>query len=171
MFHKQEANGMTQGHDELLADELGKLGQLGAAIGNRLSGHSSQDKAAASGGSLGARLTAQFLPTETRIERIGLPMPPERALRLGHAVLSKLGSLQPEAAEAAPYPMLKAVVKSGFLNMNPAIVYFEILDGDDQRCEVTLTAAAKEGLIKQQSAAKAIARVLDGLRGLSDRAP
>jgi hypothetical protein len=59
------------------------------------------------------------------------------------------------------------VVGSGILNMNPAIVWLEILAGDSTRCEVTVTAAAKEGLIKQHAAAKAGQRVVAALKEMA----
>jgi hypothetical protein len=88
---------------------------------------------------------------------------------LGFSVLTKLGKLETEEDIKPPYPMLKAVVGSGFLNMNPAIVYLEIREGDSTGCELMITAAAKEGLIKQHTASKAVQRVVSGLRQIADR--
>jgi hypothetical protein len=50
--------------------------------------------------------------------------------------------------------------------MNSAVVHAEILGVEGGTCTVLLTAAAKEGLIKQHTAEKAIKRVADLLRGL-----
>ena len=51
--------------------------------------------------------------------------------------------------------------------MNPAVVFFEILEGDTSGCEVTVTGAAKEGLIKQQTAQKAVQNVVMELKRLA----
>jgi hypothetical protein len=156
---------MSNRDDDILARELGKLGELGAKLGGLTSGRFGVAKA----GALGAQFAAKFLPTETYTEKLALKIAPERALKLGFSVLAKLGELQ--SAESKPsYPLLKAVIGSGFLKMNPAVVYLEILEGDSTGCEVTITAAAKEGLIKQQTAAKAVQRVVSALRGVANGA-
>lgn len=155
---------MSSSDDDLLARELGKAGELGGKLGAILSGGSEEKKDAVLGGSLGARFAAKFLPTETHREKVSLNMAPERAIKFGYSVLTKLGKLQTDDNDSPPYPLLKAVVGSGFLNMNPAVVYVEILDGNSTSCEVTVTAAAKEGLIKQHTAAKAVQRVVSALR-------
>lgn len=133
--------------DDILARELAKLGELG---GGSLAG---------SGGSHRAKLVAPFLPTETKSEKLALRATPERAIQLGFSALTRLGRLQREEPDDSPQPMLKAVGDSGFLNMNPAVVVLEILEGSSGICEITITAAAKEGLIKQHAAEKAVQQV------------
>jgi hypothetical protein len=147
------------GSNDILGEELGKLGELGGKIGGLLSG-----KTGSSGGSHAVQFTTKFLPTETASEKLILGIGVDRALKLGYSVLLKTGELKSEDGPKAPYPMLKAIVSSGFLNMNPAVIYLEILEGDEKGCEVTVTAAAKEGLIKQHTAAKALQRVVSALR-------
>jgi hypothetical protein len=63
------------------------------------------------------------------MENLALKITPEDALRLGISVFTKLGKLE-----------------------TPAIVYLETLEGDSKECELMITAAAKEGLIKQHTA-------------------
>jgi hypothetical protein len=92
--------------------------------------------------SLGAQYAAKFLPTETYTQKLALKIGPEKAIKLGFSVLTKLGRLEAEENQS-PYPLLKAVVGSGFLNMNPTIVWLEILAADSTGCEVTVTAGAK----------------------------
>ena len=158
---------MSNSQDDILARELGKLGELGARFGEVLSNQPLS--MAGQAGSLGAQFAAKFLPTETYSEKLILKMAPERALKLGYSVLAKAGELQAEQ-DMPPYPFLKAVVGSGAFNMNPAVVYLEILDGDATQSEVTITAAAKEGLIKQRTAAKAAQRLVAALRELANGA-
>jgi hypothetical protein len=59
------------------------------------------------------------------------------------------------------------VLGSGFLNMNPTIVYVEVTDARDNSCTILVTGAAKEGLIKQRSAKKAVNRVMRFLATIS----
>jgi len=146
--------------DDILARELAKLGGLGGAFGG--------GSLAGLGGSIGAKFAARYLPTETRTVKIALNATPEEAIQLGFFVLTKLGKLLGEGYDGSPYPLLRAVVGSGYLNMNPAVVYLEILEGSSDTCEVTITAAAKEGLIKQRTADKAIQRVASELTRLVD---
>ena len=152
--------------DDLLAQELGKIGALGGQIGGALSG---AGKLPDSSASLVVQVVAKFLPTETCTQQISMNVPADKALKLGFFVLSKQGEMQKEADVDAPYPFLKAVVKAGFFNMNPSVVYFEILQGDSSSCTVTVTGAAKEGLIKQKTAEKAVQKVITHLREVIDR--
>jgi hypothetical protein len=160
---------MSKSQDEILASELGKVGEMGGKISALFSKGPSAGKAAETGASLGAQLAAKFLPTETYTEKLTFKIAPEKALKLGYSVLAKVGELQAET-DTPPYPFLKAVIGSGFLGLNPAVVYLEILEGDSTGCEVTITAAAKEGLIKQHTAAKAAQRVIPALRDLANGA-
>jgi hypothetical protein len=160
---------MSNSRDDILGKELGKLGELGAKFGEVLSNQSDHFEAVGRAGSLGAQFAAKFLPTETCSEKLLLKIAPEKAIKLGYSVLAKVGELQIEQ-DKPPYPFLKAVVGSGAFNMNPAVVFLEILDGDSTQSEVTITAAAKEGLIKQHTAAKAAQRVAAALRDLANGA-
>lgn len=144
---------MSESDNDLLLRELGKITETKGTLGGVL------PRSLGEAMSSGARFAARFLPTETYTRRFSLPVGIERALKSGFSVLTKIGTLESETGANAPYPMLKAVVGSGFFNLNPAIVYFEILEGDASSCEVTITAAAKEGLVKQHTAEKAVERI------------
>lgn len=152
---------MASGDDDILARELAKATEL--TLGRILP--IGIGKAAA----IGAAFSAGFLPTETCTEKLHLGLAPEKVLELGLSVLTKLGKLQTEDGNKSPYPMLKAIVGSGFLNMNPAVVYLEILKADATGCELTITAAAKEGLIKQHTASKALEQVVSALRKIATK--
>jgi len=125
---------MSKSSDDILAQELGKLGELAGRLEAVLPGGSAGSKIVGMGGSFGAQFAAKFLPTETFTEKLALKIAPEKALRLGFSVLMKLGELQKSSDDNPPYPLLKAVVGSGFLNMNPAVVYLEILEGNATGC-------------------------------------
>jgi hypothetical protein len=142
---------MSNRDDDILAREIGKVGR-GPGLGGLAA-------------SLGAQFVSKFLPTETFTEKLALRIAPERALKLGFLVFTTIGKVQAEYNNKAPYPLLKAVIGSGFLNMNPAVVYLEILEGNSTGCKITITA---EGLIKQKTAAKAVQRVVSALRGVAN---
>ena len=153
---------MSNSTDDILGRELGKVGELSTQVGQVLVNQSPSESSARAA-SLGAVFAAKFLPTETCSKRLILKVAPDKALKLGYSVLAKVGALQSDH-DKPPYPFLKAVVGSGAFNMNPAVVFFEILDGDSTSSEVTITAAAKEGLIKQHTADKAVQRVFAALK-------
>lgn len=161
-IHTEEVKQMKN-DDDLLAEELGKIGKFGGNIGAALSGNPLLGKAAGIGGYLGASITTNFLPTESCTEKINLNVSADEGIKAGYSVLQKLGELKSDESSKAPYPFLKAVIGSGFFNMNPAVLYYEILNGDSNSCEITITAAAKEGLIKQHTAKKAVKKVKSAL--------
>jgi hypothetical protein len=63
----------------------------------------------------------------------------------------------------SPFPKISGVLGSGFLRMNPTLVLVEVIRVDDDSCVLLINGAAKEGLIKQRSAAKAVRRVAEFL--------
>ena len=148
---------MTNDNEDILRRELGKTV-------NKFVPHVTSDSENDSLASAAMQLAARYLSTETHTERLVLGMDPENALRRMVSVLGKLGKLKAEDSDKTPYPSLKAVVGSGFLNMNPAVVYLEILQATPTACEITVTGLAKEGVIKQRTAAKAVQRVIAALR-------
>jgi hypothetical protein len=154
---------MSINDDDILVRELGKVGGF-------LLGRSPVGKVVGFGGSFGARFAAKFLPTETYSEKLALKISPELALKHGFSVLTKLGKLQTDSDYKPPHPSLKAVVGSGFMNLNPAVVCLEIQEANSTGCVLTISAAAKEGLIKQHTAAKAVQRVVSTLRELANAA-
>jgi hypothetical protein len=80
---------MSKDNDDILAQEIGKVGELGDKLGGLFSNQSAVGKAAGLGGSLGATFAAKFLPTESYTEKLPLRIPPEKALRLGFSVLTR----------------------------------------------------------------------------------
>lgn len=151
---------------DLLARELGKLGAIGGAFagfGNPAAGIPS-----AAGGYLGASLAARFLPTERHQLELDLHADPQTVLTQAYALLSSHGRVSDsQELSASPYPGISGVVGSGFLNLNPTVVHVEIVAIESGRCRVLLTGAAKEGLIKQRTAEKAVNRLAAALNLLA----
>lgn len=154
--------------DDLLARELGKVGSSGGKLGGGILGDSIAGVAGGIGGFLGASLAAQFLPTERYQSKLKLHANPQMVLAKVYAFISSKGHItDSEELRESPYPTVSGVIGSGFFNMNPAIVHAEIIGIDGEICSVILTGAAKEGLIKQHTAEKAINRLSEHLKVLT----
>lgn len=86
-------------------------------------------------------------------------------------VLSEVASLfenegrivRDSEAGTSPYPRISGVLGSGFLKMNPTLVHVEVVGVTEDACTLLVSGAAKEGLIKQRSAQKAVVRIAEYL--------
>jgi hypothetical protein len=153
---------MAINEDDLLSRELGKVGASGGKFGGKLSGETLAGLAGGVGGSLGARFSASFLPTERHQIQINLRSDARVLLAKAYSFFCSNGRVLSDAeGGSSPYPKVSGVVGSGFLNMNPAVVHMEIISISSITCTVSLTGAAKEGLIKQKTAEKAVKRLAD----------
>jgi outer membrane lipoprotein SlyB len=159
--------------DKILEDELAKLGAAGGAIGGAIgsaAGAAATDApyvsggaaSGAAGGALGAKIGNKLLKDSGHEESIELDEPADAALRRVVKALDDAGEIRPTESDA---PGARAVIGSGFLSMNPAVVDASLEPIDDKRTRVVLRASAKEGLIKQKTAEKAIEQVSSALRG------
>jgi hypothetical protein len=147
---------MSKQQDDLLARELGKVGSLGGKIGGGAT--------AALGGSLGARLAAQFLPTEQYQKQVSVSGDVAAVLTQLCSFFAAQGRIADEReAGTSQFPKISCVMGSGFLKLNPTLVHVEVVAVDSGSCTLLVSAAAKEGLIKQRSAEKAVTRVLEFL--------
>jgi hypothetical protein len=134
--------------DELLEEALGQLGR-------------SHGRA---GGGLGARLAAKALPVRRHEEEIELPgLRPDAALRLAVDVIGHHGEVLRVGRED-----VRGVIGSGAMNRNPAVVDVSIHGGSGR---ISVRAAAKEGLIPQRTARKAVHQVIESMRLAYSAAP
>ena len=152
MYERTEDRDRDAEREQLLGDGLAEAGSLGGRIGG--------GAAAAAGGRLGARAAARRLATsdhEQQIERLDLPAADAAALAGG--VLAQLGQLEWSEADGQGGYALRGVVGSGWLNMNPTVVDIRLPASGP----AVIRAAAKEGLIKQRTAEKAVRRVIEAI--------
>ena len=148
---------MSNQQDDLLARELGKVGSLGGKIGGGAAG--------ALGGSLGARLAARYLPTEQYQQQVSVSRDVATVLTQLCSFLTTKGRIADEReAGTSQFPKISSVIGSGFLKMNPTVVHVEVVGVDKGTCMLLVSGAAKEGLIKQRSAEKAVSQVVEFLR-------
>jgi hypothetical protein len=139
--------------EDILRGELGSLGALGGSVGGVLS---------AAGGRWGARLAAKLLPTRKYSEAIKLQLDVHEAFRRVRSIVSPFGVWYPEVPNGSTYPALRYLMKKGLMG-NPAVLYVEVLEAGASEATVVVTALAKEGLIKQDTARKTVQRVLSFL--------
>jgi hypothetical protein len=128
--------------DEILVDEIARLSPIL--------------------GRWAVKRAARSLPTETRSETMTLTQSAEVVRERAHVALSKLGRLiiDDETGRAG---QLAAVIGAGSMKLNRAVVNLRITGTNSAECSVEIEASAKEGLIKQHTAADAIIQVREAL--------
>jgi len=147
---------MRSQQDDILARELGKVGSLGGKIGGGTAG--------AIGGSMGASFAARFLPTEQFQQQMTVPQGVSTVLAKLASFLANEGRIANDSeAGTSQYPKISAVLGAGFLKMNPTLVHVEVIGVNNDSCTILVSGAAKEGLIKQRSAQKAVTRIVEFL--------
>ena len=111
-------------------------------------------------GGIGARWVARLLPTNTAEEAVTLQLPAASARQL---ILDLVGS----AVLASPAPsapdLIRAVVGSGRLNLNPTLLTITITPISASTTRVTVRGAAKEGLVRQRGGEQATSRFMGQL--------
>jgi hypothetical protein len=150
---------MSKSVDELLTEELGAVGRVAGRLGGGMSG--------GSGGSVGARFAARYLPTCSYEQQVDIAQHPVAVLTRLLGFLASQGRMMSEGdADTAQFPSVSYVLGSGFLRMNPTIVRIEVLHAGADACTLLVSGSAKEGLITQRSAKKAVDRVLAFLQAI-----
>lgn len=107
-------------------------------------------------GGFGARFAARRLPVVQHEAAIELEMD---SLRARDLILRILGEVGRPVDQADNNDVMSAIVGSGHLNMNPTILHLTLSATSADRCRVLITGLAKEGLIKQNAARKAVERL------------
>jgi hypothetical protein len=87
------------------------------------------------------------------------------AQAVGHcgATLQRLGTPRDDGETTEIRTTIRALLGSGFLNLNPALVTITLSPRDEATTEVTIRGVAEEGLIKQRAGQKAAERVAAAL--------
>lgn len=73
--------------------------------------------------------------------------------------IARLGRLLDDGP-SEPDGTISGVIGGGISNKNPAVVQVRIAPEAEGRCRATLTGTAKEGVIKQRTAERAVKRLL-----------
>ncbi|HLH52914.1 MAG TPA: hypothetical protein VKY92_04790 [Verrucomicrobiae bacterium] len=137
---------MSNSEEEILAREIGKVGGK-----------------AGPGASLGARIAARLLPTKTFSASLVIEREAGTVFEKAMGILQAMGEVA-EQCTSGPGPRhVSAIAGSGFAGMNPAFVQVRVAPVSEHASEVTINAAAKEGLIPQRTAEKAAERFKEEL--------
>ena len=110
------------------------------------------------GGRLGTEWVSKKMATSEHSDTVVYGSGINNAVANVRVILTNLGKMIDTKIES-DVPFLAAVIGSGFLNMNPAIVCLEFISVDDTATQIVISATAKEGLIKQKTAEKIVVRL------------
>jgi len=140
--------------NEILKKEIGKIGALEGALGGFIGGGILSSLA----GAAGAQWAANKLPSIEYKDSMSKQCTVESVIETALSVIANMPNfielINIRCDNTVPY--LAALVGSGFGNMNPTIICIEFIPSDDKNTTLYLSATAKEGLIKQKSAEKAV---------------
>jgi hypothetical protein len=148
---KRGGGGVSQEEEKILVNRVGRLGRRSGRLGGGLWG--------ASGGRLGAQFAVRLLPHDVHEILLVLPLPPDEALALARCVLASLSEPTDEAQPVDKKHELRAVVGSGALDLNPAVVTLQLLATTSASTTIRVRGVAKEGLIRQRAGREAAERV------------
>ena len=120
-------------------------------------------------GGLGAQYATRQLPSAGFELRMTRPESLRNVASAAMHVASIHGKLI-DTLELDEGVEIKAMVGSGYMNMNPAIVSIFVTK-HDHGSNVIVKATAKEGLIKQRTSEKAVRRIADSIQEYLDERP
>jgi hypothetical protein len=130
---------MSKLEEEILVREIGKLGGFF--------------------GGFSARLAAKRLPVEEYETTIDVETNVREARARIAQVLQSVGKLIDDFATESANGSILAVVGSGHMNLNPTIIHVRCIRISQDSSQLSIKGVAKEGMIKQNSAAKAVERI------------
>jgi len=159
------APSLSKSTKELILEKgLGEVAAKADSFSSKSGGKIMETVCEVLGGRQGAEWMAKRIATTDVTEKIVCESALTTAVANARIVLSSIGKPIDVKIESET-PFLAALVGSGFLNMNPAVVCLEFFPVDETRTEITISATAKEGLIKQNTAGKIVARLKKLLNG------
>ena len=107
---------------------------------------------------------AKRLPVDAFTVELQFHVSPEVALRAACDLLQEEGQLRDDVELQACAPAVSAVIGSGFMGLNPALVTIEVIPLATEDVKVKVVGTAKEGLIKQRGGEKAAQKIAGRLR-------
>ncbi len=137
---------MSLSSDEILAAELKKL-----AI---------KSTGKKTGAGLVSWVAGKMPSNACRLE-LHFEQDPETVLRRAVDLLDEQGEIRHDVEFDSDHPTVSAVIGSGFLGLNPAVVILEMIPQGESGTCVTVFGLAKEGLIKQRAGEKAARKIAD----------
>lgn len=144
---------MPKKDNDILTSELGKVG----AKAGELSGRNTKGA-----GRIGAEFAAKRLSNDTFEISMDLTADLTSLVKIITNVLNHNGRLIDTQEELGTFES-KAVVGSGFRNMNPAVVTVTISPLSSGQAHIVVQGTAKEGLIKQHAGEKSAQLIAQGI--------
>lgn len=144
--------------NKILEKELEKVGCKNATLGEFDNSELLSNIDDVFAGNSGASFAIRKLKIDKVQDKISLQKNLKESMTLIFQALSSIGIII-DASKYTDYPVLSACCGSGYANMNPAIICVEFLQTDDNKTDLYISAYAKEGLIKQKTAKKAILKL------------
>ena len=142
----------------ILEKQIGKLGVWSGALGGVAGSGLLASLGGALGGGFGARWAAGKLRAREYRDCLELPCPVEDTMKTAASTLGAMPKfmewIHDEGHHDAPF--VAALVGSGFFSMNPTILCLAFVPVETAATAVHMAALAKEGLINQKSAEKAV---------------
>lgn len=99
--------------------------------------------------------------TTQQKEELSMPMPFAQAFAALLAAFKRVGRVQ---STQDKFGRIVGSIGSGAFNMNKADVTIQVQPDGESQSKVVFTATAQEGLISQNTAAKAITRLLEAVQ-------
>jgi hypothetical protein len=150
---------MSQNDDDILTSEIGKVG---AKAGELSGGNKLKNELNKAGGRLGAEFAAKRLPNDTFEMSTDITADPISIVSIITNILNNAGKLLDTREQSGTFEA-KAVVGSGFRNMNPAVVTVTMNPISSGQVHIVVQGTAKEGLIKQHAGEKAARLIAQSL--------
>ena len=134
---------MSELEEKVLVREIGKLGSFF--------------------GGFGARRAARMLPTQIYESTVEVNAPAGTVMGVILEILENMGRVTYEFRNESTVNRISAIVGSGHMNLNPTIIHASIISSSKTLTKILIKGIAKEGIVKQQSAEKAVKRMADQL--------
>lgn len=148
----------TFNENKILEKELGKIGFKGSVTGGFIRAGLLGGIGAGFGGKIGASWAASKLKTDEIHDRISLSKNITESMTTVIQALSSMGTII-DASQYSDYPVISACCGSGYANMNPVVLCVEFIQNGNEKTDLHISGYAKEGLIKQKTAIKAIEKL------------
>lgn len=111
-------------------------------------------------GGFGARWVAGLMPVNAAEQTLTVEIP---ASQVRETIVGFLGTTLLTPPDASPATPIRALVGSGRLDLNPALLTITIAPVGASTTQVSIRGAAKEGLVKQRGGEQALTRFMTTL--------
>ena len=149
---------------EILITELGNAARESESIAKKFGIKITPGSGEAA--AIGAQMAARTLKEEMyqTVAEVGRALPAVKAMIRSTILQGRNGKIV-KAYDGKGFSVLSGVMGSGFFNMNPAVIIAILKPAKTGATIVLLKGYAKEGMIKQHSAQKAVQKIMTAING------